>query len=176
MTKYVSIKEAADMSGKAEITIRRLVRSIVADASSDDRSRIQPDAKEAAKLKKSKKPFSWNIDEELIREKYMSSSKSRSGTQSDSAVLQTLRKQLDTKDKQIESLTEIVQELNERVREGNILMGSLQQHLALPEADTSSSKAVQAEAVKKKSAQKKMAPDAKKAPAKRKGFLAKMFG
>ena len=36
------------------------------------------------------------------------------------------------KDDQIQALTEIVHSLNERMREGNVLMASLQKHLALP--------------------------------------------
>lgn len=177
MTKFLTINEAADLSGKAEITIRRLIRTIVKDDKSDQRCMVQPDVKEVAKLKKSKKPFAWKIAEELVKEKYMSDGTKKTNA-ADAAIIETLRNQLKVKDKQIDSLTDIVQELNERVREGNILMGSLQQHLALPEPEKG--KTVQAcaeqsrsaEAVKKKAAQKKMTPK----PAQKKGFFAKMFG
>ena len=173
MSTFLTINEAADLSGKAEITIRRLIRTIVKDAAADQRCMVQPGPKELAKLKKTKKPFAWRIAEELIREKYMRE-KAKKTNAADAAVIETLRNQLKVKDKQIDSLTDIVQELTERVREGNILMGSLQQHLALPDPSAACSKSVKAEAVKKQAAQKKMAP--KKAPAKKKGFIAQIFG
>lgn len=145
MSTYLSIKEAADKAGKAEITIRRYVQSIVKDLpKSDERQMIQPTIDEVKELKKKKKPFSWQISEELIVQKFAEEAKAARAKKQDSIssdVLNTLQTelgskqdQLQMKDKQIEALTEIVQSLNERMREGNVLMASLQKHLALPEA------------------------------------------
>ena len=146
MSTYLSIKEAADKAGKAEITIRRYVQSIVKDQpKSNDRQMIQPSVDEVKDLKKKKKPFSWQSSEDLIVKKFAEQAKAaqakkQAGANAD--VMNTLQTeltskqdQLQMKDKQIEALTEIVQSLNERMREGNVLMASLQKHLALPEAD-----------------------------------------
>ncbi len=148
MSTYLSIKEAANRSGKAEITIRRFVNSIVKDQpKSPSRKQIEPNISEVKKLKSKKKPFSWKIDEKLIVEKLMkdvqlSKKKKANAPKESNNILFTLEKeltskesQLKVKDKQIESLTEIVQSQNERMREGNVLMASLQKHLALPEGE-----------------------------------------
>lgn len=149
MSTYLSIKEAAEKASKAEITIRRFVQSIVKDEpKSEERQLIQPTVSEVKELKKKKKPFSWQISEDLIVKKFTEDAKNARkksvATIANSDIMQTLQKelsgkgdQLQMKDKQIEALTDIVQSLNERMREGNVLMASLQKHLALPEAGAS---------------------------------------
>ena len=146
MSTYLSIKEAAEKAEKAEITIRRFVQSIVKDQpKSDARKLIQPTINEVKELKKKKTPFSWQISEDLIVQKFVEEAKAKRKNAKTTAVsgnvlgtlqgeLQSKQDQLQMKDKQIEALTEIVQSLNERMREGNVLMSSLQKHLALPEA------------------------------------------
>ena len=148
MSNTLTIKEAAALSGKAEITIRRFVNSIVKDQpKSAERKQIEPTTMQVAKLKKQKKPFSWKIEEKLITQKLMQDValakkvKKIEQTEKHEDIFSTLQKelaskegQMKVKDKQIESLTEIVQSQNERMREGNVLMASLQKHLALPEA------------------------------------------
>ena len=52
------------------------------------------------------------------------------------AILEILRKQLDIKDQQIAAQNDVIKGLSERVREGNILMGSLQQQLSLTDGST----------------------------------------
>ncbi|MBT3292586.1 hypothetical protein HN512_01790 [Candidatus Peregrinibacteria bacterium] len=146
MSSYLTIKEAADRAGKAEITIRRFVQSIVKDQpKSAGRKLIQPNPTQVRGLKKQKKPFSWKISEELLVKKFTTDVKAAKKTtdkkvEATGSVMKTLQgelsckeNQLEVKDKQIEALTEIVQSLNERMREGNVLMASLQKHLALPE-------------------------------------------
>lgn len=152
MSSYLSIKEAAGKAGKAEITIRRFVQSIVKEQeNAPERQLIQPSVDEVKSLKKKKKPFSWQISEELIVKKFTEDAKAaRQKSKSpevNGEVFNTLQGeltskegQLQMKDKQIEALTEIVQSLNERMREGNVLMASLQKHLALPEADHNNKK------------------------------------
>ena len=48
------------------------------------------------------------------------------------ALVEMLRKELDIKNQQINQQMELINGLSERMREGNILIGSLQQQLALP--------------------------------------------
>ncbi|PIQ76341.1 hypothetical protein COU78_05545 [Candidatus Peregrinibacteria bacterium CG10_big_fil_rev_8_21_14_0_10_49_24] len=146
MPTYLTIKEAADRAGKAEITIRRFVQSVVKEQTrSPKRKLIRPTAAEVQDLKKRKQPFSWKIADELIEKHYTQdeSSVKKAGMSSKANIgmsetlqreLQSKEGQLQIKDEQIKALTEIVQSLNERMREGNVLMASLQQHLALPEA------------------------------------------
>ncbi len=50
------------------------------------------------------------------------------------AIIEILRKQLDIKDQQIAVQNDVIKGLSERVREGNILMGSLQRQLSPPES------------------------------------------
>lgn len=146
MPTYLTIKEAADRAGKAEITIRRFVQSVVKEqARSPKRKLIQPTPAQVQDLKKRKQPFSWKIADDLIEKHYAqdASTAKKAGTSSKATMgmpetlqreLQSKEGQLQIKDEQIKALTEIVQSLNERMREGNVLMASLQQHLALPEA------------------------------------------
>jgi hypothetical protein len=145
MSNYLTIKEAADRAGKAEITIRRFVQSIVKEqARSSKRKLIQPTHAKVQELKKSKQPFSWKIADELIEKQFAqeegATKKSTAKTKMEISMSESLQQelqskegQLQIKDDQIKALTEIVQSLNERMREGNVLMASLQQHLALPE-------------------------------------------
>ena len=46
-------------------------------------------------------------------------------------VIDMLQRELEIKNKQIETQNELLKGLSERLREGNILMGTLQQQLAL---------------------------------------------
>jgi len=146
MPTFLSIKEAAERAEKAEITVRRFVQSIVKEqASSSQRKHIQPTPAEVRILKKQKRPFSWKISEELILQQFLhntasqSVAKTKEKTKEDSALFSLLQSELEgkkeqmkVKDDQIQALTEIVHSLNERMREGNVLMASLQKHLALP--------------------------------------------
>lgn len=145
MPTYLTIKEAADRAGKAEITIRRFVQSVIKEqARGADRKLIQPTPAAVRDMKKRKQPFSWKIAEELVAKHFTEEMKSAARPEAGSmhgTVMETLQKellskeqQLGVKDSQIRALTEIVQSLNERMREGNVLIASLQRHLALPEA------------------------------------------
>lgn len=146
----LTIKEAASLSGKAEITVRRFVNTIVKDDAHADRSSIEPSVKEVKALKKGKKPFSWKIDEKLIKEKLITDTAkkvtkknvSKAHAETPDSVLETLQTelknkedQLRVKDDQIKALTEVMQSLNERMREGNVLMASLQKQLQGPSAE-----------------------------------------
>jgi hypothetical protein len=62
-------------------------------------------------------------------------------------VLAMLQKELDMKNQQIEKQWEVIGSLNERLREGNILMASLQKRLALPEPASMETSTVEASKV-----------------------------
>jgi peptidoglycan hydrolase CwlO-like protein len=139
-TPTLSIKEAADRYQKAEITIRRLVRTIVKDAESPDRHLITPDPVEAKKLQAKRKPFSYSLNPELLEKHFSQAAAQRpvkSATQNGEYVrllqktAEGLQEQLKVKDDQIKALQNSIDGLSERQREMNILMKGLQQQLML---------------------------------------------
>jgi hypothetical protein len=145
-TRYLTIKEAADRYQKAEITIRRLVRSIVKESQHNDRVHIQPGTSEANDLKKRRRPFSYGISESLLEKMYPTSpldthapleshrednAETERELESESPYLPLLMGQLKVKDDQIRSLTQSLDALTERQRETNILMKGLQERLLL---------------------------------------------
>lgn len=174
---FLSIKEASDKYGKAEITIRRLVRSIVNDADTTERDHIQPSLTEVAALKKKRKPFSYAISTDLLDRTYnaspSASAKSSGSTDAYADVLkeanQQLQSQLGVKDDQIRALNQALDALTERQRESNILMKGLQEQFLLKTAKSKSAAVLEAKtatataAAAKSSAKKKSAPAKKKA-------------
>ena len=83
--------------------------------------------------------FAWKISEELLKReipdgvKVKPDVKPAGGDNQSGTIIEILRKQLDIKDQQIATQNDVIKGLSERVREGNILMGSLQQQLSLTE-------------------------------------------
>jgi len=143
---YLTIKEAAERFGKAEITIRRLVREIVAHAEAKERSFIRPGPDETAKLKKQRKPFSYAVSESLLAKSFGAAVASaqkkirakKTETETEEAVTSVLKKsnaqledQLRVKDEQIRALSQALDGLTERQRETNILMKGLQERLLI---------------------------------------------
>ena len=139
---HLSIKEAADRYQRAEITIRRLVRSIVKKSQSKDRLLIQPLPAEALKLKNKRKPFSYSLSAALLEKHFgaakphaaSSSGKTSHGSDYIRLLEETnmkFQEQLSVKDDQIRAMQQSVESLAERQREMNILMKGLQQQLLL---------------------------------------------
>lgn len=141
-TQFLTIKEAAEKYKKAEITIRRYVRSVVSESNSADREHIHPSPAEVKKLKSKKKPFSYSVSAELLQQKFAEAKKGvakkkasaaadAESTDSSSALASILQDQLKVKDEQIRSLNSALDGLSERQRETNILMKGLQEQLLL---------------------------------------------
>jgi len=136
---YLSIKEAAEIYQKAEITIRRFVRNVVREDKGSHREGIHPLPTEANKLKKSKKPFSYTISKELLQEHFgASTDKKTSSKVPNDQYLGLLEKtnsafenQLQVKDDQIKQLAQAIEELSQRQRETNILMKGMQEQMML---------------------------------------------
>ncbi|MBI1314490.1 hypothetical protein GC176_24625 [bacterium] len=93
--------------------------------------------------------FAWRVSEELLRREIPESEaktttdnkpRSQGGGEASDAIVEILRKQLDIKDQQIAAQNELIKSMSERLREGNILMGSLQQQLAPPKSATQTPK------------------------------------
>ncbi len=138
---FLTIAEATQKTGRSASTIRRLIRTIADVPDHPDRQGIEPTEKEVETLKKKGENFTWRIREDILmrdletaqRDERKSSSSSRAHLQDE--ALGILRKELEIKNQQIEKQLDVIQSLNERLREGNILMGSLQQRLSLPAAE-----------------------------------------
>jgi hypothetical protein len=145
MSQFLTVKEAAKVSEKSPSSIRRIIYPILEEDSHVDRRHIEPDVETAKTLRAKGDNFAWKISQELLNRvmsaetsKPKSDSKSSAGGNDQSGtIIEILRKQLDIKDQQIEHL-------NERLREGNILMGTLQKQLALTDGNRSKSNTVDA--------------------------------
>jgi hypothetical protein len=191
-TTYLTIADAVELSGRSPSTIRRLIRTIADDVSHPDRLGVEPTPEAVEAFKKKGENFTWKIREDILQKHLKSAPKEEKKRASERVseptadILQILQKELDLKSQQIEKQWEVIHALNDRLREGNILMGSLQQRLALPGGDkvapaamAETSKA-STEGAKKPSTEKEAvaaeassAPPAKKAA--KKGLLGWMF-
>lgn len=196
MSTFLTIKDASDKTGKSVSTIRRLVRDIVADDAHADRALIHPTPAEVKKLQAQEVQFAWKLSDELLMREFGSletQTKTSKGEGISGEVLGLLKeelqnkeKQLLAKDAQIEKLGAIVGSLNERLREGNVLMASLQKQLQIPaqtktaaaiESEVSEVRVHKAEEGKKKAVAKVMPQVPKKvSPSRKRNWLAVLFG
>lgn len=135
---YLSIRDAAEKYHKAEITVRRFVRSVLEKENAKERAFIMPLPKDAAKWKKQKKPFSYTIAQALLEEHFGSVplSQSRRTDREDyrgllESMNMSLQEQIKAKDEQLRLLAKAIDDLSERQRETNILMKGLQERLLL---------------------------------------------
>lgn len=133
-TPFLTISEAAEKTGRSLSTIRRLIKSIADDDAHVDRGAITPSPKEVAAFKKKDENFAWKIREDVLLREFQGALKEakKEAAAAHGDILQILQKELDLKNQQIEKQWEVIHSLNDRLREGNILMGSLQKRLALP--------------------------------------------
>ena len=200
MPTFYTVSEAAQYIGRSTSAVRRILRPILKDDQHADRHYVQPSVDEVREIRMRGESFGWRISEELLDREVAA----RSAPIDEEATilpagaidpslrplvtllrdeLQKTHEQLKVKDQQIENLSELMKSLNERLREGNILIGSLQRQLALPEATVkgtpsgqSSPKASPAQASRpaaKKPEPKIPKPLPKKQP--KKGFFARLF-
>lgn len=142
MAKFLSVKEAAKLVGKSPSSIRRILYPILENDQHPDRKHIHPTPEDAKALRLKGENFPWNISEELLRREVPdagpkgagdSKPPTHLGADGSAGIVDMLRRELDIKNDQIRTQSELLKQLSERLREGNILMGSLQQQLALPE-------------------------------------------
>jgi len=190
MESFLTVKDAAQRTGKSPSSIRRIIYPIIHDDKHPDRTHIQPSVEEALQLRMKGDNFAWRLSEELLRrevpldagaEKNNSGSTVKSTAQGDAGLLDMLRRELDIKNQQITQhgqligkQMELISGLSERLREGNILIGSLQQRLAL--TDGRGNPATPHTEVKPSAAPKKGSTIPPKTAKPKKGFLARLFG
>jgi len=191
MAVYLSVKEAAQLTGKSPSSIRRIIYPIIHDDNHPDRKHIQPSVEDALQLRMKGDNFAWRLSEELLRrevpveaasEKIIGGSATRPA-HADTELLGMLRSELEIKNQQIAQQSELISKqmelisgLSERLREGNVLMGSLHQRLALPERNAENS-ALTIKTKRGTSTQaEKGSTIAPKSAKPKRGFLARIFG
>lgn len=147
MAAFLMVKEAAKLVGKSPSSIRRIIYPILEQDGHPDRKFIEPTPEEAQSLRMKGENFPWRISEELLRReipadgaKPAAAAKSQATAGGEHAVdlIDMLRRELDIKNHQIETQAGLLKDLSERLREGNILMGSLQRQLALGDGSAGS--------------------------------------
>jgi|CXWL01.1.fsa_nt_gi hypothetical protein len=152
-TPFITIAEATEKTGRSASTIRRLIRTITETANHPDRDAIEPDIKKVAALKKKGENFTWKIREDIVLKNFEGAplAEKKSIAESKTTILDILQKELGLKNQQIEKQWEVIHALNDRLREGNILMGSLQKRLGPPASESSSESIMDASTVKSSS-------------------------
>lgn len=150
MSSFLTVKEAARLTGKSPSSIRRVIYPILENDAHPDRMHIEPSVEDVLKLRMKGENFAWRLSEELLRrevpldtgtEKGSATASPRQGASAEGELLAMLRRELDIKNQQITQQAEIIAKqmelvtgLGERLREGNLLLANLQQRLALPPA------------------------------------------
>lgn len=149
METFLSVKEASRLTGKSSSSIRRVIYPIIHDNKHPDRGHIQPSVEEVMQLRVKGENFAWRLSEDLLRREMPADAATERATQAPTTklsghaehdLLTMLQGELQIKNQQIVQQSELISKqmelisgLSERLREGNVLIGSLQQHLALPE-------------------------------------------
>ena len=160
MPQFLTVKEAAHRTGKSPSSIRRAIYPILQDDKHVDRALIQPSPDEALQLRVKGESFPWRISEELIARAFppeaahtaaSSATPRAAGSEEGSELLQMLRQELEIKNRQItqqgeliRGQMELISGLSERLREGNVLIGTLQRQLSPGEPPHSKADAVDA--------------------------------
>ncbi len=179
MPTFLTVKEAAQQTRRSPSSIRRIIYPIIANDEHPDRSHVEPTVEQVKELRIKGENFAWRISQELLDREAppMPTSDSREAEQSSTPggetslrelvivlreELRQSHEQMSVKDQQIASLSEITKSLNERLREGNILMGSLQKQLVPGDAQSGSRGVADAHATPKP-AQDSRTPAAKPA-------------
>ena len=152
MSSFLTVKEAATLTGKSPSSIRRVTYPIIRDDNHADREQIAPTVEEVTQLRMKGENFAWRISEELLRrevpvETAKPTDDERGNPQprtaGDAELLAMLRRELDIKNQQITQQSEMLSKqmelisgLSERLREGNILIGSLQKQHTLTDGSS----------------------------------------
>ncbi len=137
-TPFITIAEATEKTGRSASTIRRLIRTITETANHADRAAVEPDAKQVAAYKKKGENFTWKIREDVVMRNFEGAPvhEKKSMAEGTGQIFTILQKELELKNQQIEKQWEVIHALNDRLREGNILMGSLQKRLGPASSDS----------------------------------------
>jgi len=192
MPQFLTVKEAALLTGKSTSSIRRIIYPIIHDDQHPDRAEIQPDIARVQELRMKGENFAWRVSEELLRrevpvdntpQKETPTAREGTGSHANSELLAMLRGELDIKNRQITQQSELIATqmqliggLSERLREGNILMSSLQKQLPSPEGRSRVTPETRDAKVEKPAAKEKGSKANKKTAKQKRGFRDWLFG
>jgi hypothetical protein len=191
MTPFLTVKEAASRTGKSPSSIRRVIYPIIKNDAHPDRKYIAPSVEEALQLRVKGESFAWRLSDEFLTraipveagvEQGTPSAASRPSPHGDGELLAMLRRELDIKNQQITvhgeligKQMELISGLSERLREGNVLIASLQQRLALADGrDAKTIEPMKAKTVTPAKPEKGSTPSPK-TPKPKRGFFSRIF-
>jgi len=142
---FLTIREAAEKTGHSTHKIRRLVKAIADKPKNADRSYVEPSPADAERLNTEGVQFTWRITEEIVRRELGDAAAAAPGEKPERGVgesagaLSVIERAMAAHEKaasqiceQLRVKDEQIAALNERLRESNLLMGSLQKQLAAP--------------------------------------------
>ena len=191
MSSFLTVKEAATLTGKSPSSIRRVIYPIIRDDNHANRVQIAPTVDEVTQLRIKGENFAWRISEELLRREVPVETAKPTGedhgspqprTEGDTELLAMLRRELDVKNQQITQQSEMLSKqmelisgLSERLREGNILIGSLQKQLTLPDGGSRPASHVVEAKSEVPPTTEKWSVAAKKKAQPKKGFFSRLF-
>jgi hypothetical protein len=186
---FLSVRAAAELVGKSSSSIRRLIYPIIKNDDHADRHLVQPSVEEAKRLRLAGVNFAWQVSEELLKRIPSSESEtqhaptagaSRTSHGSENELIAMLQRELDIKNKQIAQQNDLIAKhaeliggLSQRLGEGNVLIASLQQRLALSDGrEDRSSSTVEATTTDESKASAKVD---EAVATKKPGFFARLF-
>lgn len=148
-SSFLTIAEACERTGRSASTIRRLIKSIADKDDHADRAAIEPTVKAVNAFKKKGENFTWRIREDVLLREFKGALKEAKKEVSEAKgdIFSILQKELELKNQQIEKQWEVIHALNDRLREGNILMGSLQKRLGPPQSEPTADSVVETSAM-----------------------------
>ncbi len=169
----LTIAEAAKETARSASTIRRVIRTITDTANHPDRGGIEPLEDVVDALKKKGENFTWKIRKDVLLKHCPPAHKEEKNAEQSTVsphgdILQILERELQIKNQQIEKQWEVIHSLNDRLREGNILMGSLQKRLTLAPVEQAAESPVEEAMVSSvHEGRQKVSMDASKKPKKK---------
>lgn len=138
----LTIREAAERTGHSTHKIRRLIKAVADNPQHADRSEVEPSPIDVERLNREGVQFTWRISEELVRRELgdapaATTDEKPAAIGESSEVLGILQRAITAHEKAASQLVEQLKvkddqiaALNDRLRESNLLMGSLQKQLA----------------------------------------------
>lgn len=195
MSSFLTVKEAAQRTGKSTSSIRRIIYPILKNDAHSDRTHIEPSVEDALKLRMKGENFGWRLSEELLHRAVPDEIRAEKGStaapgspvgNANTELLAMLRRELEIKNQQITQQAELfakqmelINGLGERLREGNILIGSLQQRLALTDGRQPAAPTEVVAKTKRPGAtppeKEKGSPAAAKSSKAKRGFFSRLF-
>ncbi|QEG20999.1 hypothetical protein MFFC18_08510 [Mariniblastus fucicola] len=125
--QFLSLKEAAQHTGKSHSSLRRFLEKITKADDHSDRGLIQPDVTEVARLHAENHPFSWRVstvllDREFAKQGSGESDTTKSTSQASETAYQLLSKTIEMLQTELAAKNKQIDEFLARQKETNILM------------------------------------------------------